>query len=80
MNEVMFTLGARAQVPGYRYCVHFSFEMLLCTSWLHFSLTKAIVKRERCGIGTASELTENARTQGPGAHFFFTIPAIFAAL
>lgn len=76
----MFTFGARAQVPGYRSCVHLSFEMLLCTSWLHFSLTDAIVKRERCGIGTASELTENARTQGPAAHFFFTIPAIFAAL
>lgn len=66
----MFTSGARAQVPGYRCCVHFSFEMLLCTSWLHFSLTDAIVKRERCGIATASELTENARTHGPGAHFF----------
>lgn len=76
----MFTLGARAQVPGYRRCVHFSFEMLLCTSWLHFSLTDAIVKRERCGIGTASELTENAHTQGLDAHFSFTIPAIFAAL
>lgn len=80
MNEDMFTPGARTQVPGYRCCVHSSFEMLLCTSWLHFSLTDAIVKRERCGIGTASELTENARTQGLGAHFSFTIPAIFAAL
>ena len=80
MNEDMFTPGARTQVPGYRCCVHSSFEMLLCTSWLHFSLTDAIVKRERCGIGTASELTENARTQGIGAHFSFTIPAIFAAL
>ena len=58
----------------------FSFEMLLCTSWLNFSLTDAIVKRERCEIGTASELTEKARTQGLGAHFSFTIPAIFAAL
>ena len=76
----MFTFGARAQVPGYRSCVHFSFEMLLCTSWLHFSVTDAIVKRERCGIGTTSELTENARTQGPGAHSstrVFTIPVIF---
>ena len=74
----MFTFGARAQVPGYRSCVHLSFEMLLCLSWHHFSLTDAIVKRERCGIGTASELTENARTQGPGAHVFSTIPALFA--
>ena len=77
----MVTFGARAQVLGYRSCVHLSFEMFLCTSWLHFSLTDAIVKRERCGIGTASELTENARTQGPGAHSNtrgFTIPAIFA--
>ena len=82
INEDMFTFRARAQVPGYRSCVHFSFEMLLCTSWLHFSLTDAIVKRERCGIGTGSELTENApRTQEPGAHSNtrgFTIPAIFA--
>ena len=48
------------------------------SSWLHFSLTDAIVKPERWEIGTAPELTENARTQGPGAQFFFTIPAIFA--